>query len=329
MNYRSVAHLNHQIVDWIAELPRDIDLIVGIPRSGLLVGNLLALHLNLPLTDVEGLLEGRLIQTGKRFRHLEPGAFFAEKRKVLVVDDSVFSGREIQRVKKKISEVGLPHTILYAAVYVDSGAQSQVDLHAEVLPNPRVFEWNLMHHKHVLENSCMDIDGVLCRDPASRENDDGPRYEKFLSGADPFYLPTRPVGWLVTCRLEKYRALTEAWLAARGVRYRELVMMDFPDMAARRAANSYASYKAEVYTRTGAIMFIESSLKQARQIADLSEKPVFCMETRDMVYPGTEATRPRPRHILHEDLGSTTRPLLRDVLKLPRAVGRKLKLALK
>jgi len=46
------------------ELGDDIDLIVGIPRSGLLVANLMVLHRNLPMTDVIGLHDGRLTDTG-------------------------------------------------------------------------------------------------------------------------------------------------------------------------------------------------------------------------------------------------------------------------
>lgn len=38
MEYRSIAELNDQVVDWIDALPRDLDLIVGIPRSGMLPG---------------------------------------------------------------------------------------------------------------------------------------------------------------------------------------------------------------------------------------------------------------------------------------------------
>lgn len=57
MNYRSIVNLNSDIKKWIPELPNGLDLIVGIPRSGLLVANLLALHLNLHITNVEGLIE--------------------------------------------------------------------------------------------------------------------------------------------------------------------------------------------------------------------------------------------------------------------------------
>ena len=44
MNYRSVASLDRLVLEWLCRLPRDLDVIVGVPRSGMLVANLLALH---------------------------------------------------------------------------------------------------------------------------------------------------------------------------------------------------------------------------------------------------------------------------------------------
>ena len=48
MNYRSIADLNHTILKQLHMLPRDFDLVVGVPRSGMLPANLIALYLNLP-----------------------------------------------------------------------------------------------------------------------------------------------------------------------------------------------------------------------------------------------------------------------------------------
>ena len=36
MNFRNISQLSDQILDWSKRLPRDIDVVVGIPRSGLL-----------------------------------------------------------------------------------------------------------------------------------------------------------------------------------------------------------------------------------------------------------------------------------------------------
>ena len=44
MYYRNIADLNRVILKRLNILPRDFDLIVGIPRSGMLPANLLALY---------------------------------------------------------------------------------------------------------------------------------------------------------------------------------------------------------------------------------------------------------------------------------------------
>ena len=318
IHYRSVADLNNQIIAMSSRLPRDIEVVVGVPRSGLLAGSLLALHLNLPFTDVEGLIEGRVFTSGARLSGQKQENLkldlLRETRTALVVDDSVYAGNQFRLTRAQLEAAGLPHKLYYAAVFIRPNAEEHVDVFGDYVPTPRMFEWNFMHHKH-LALTCMDIDGVLCRDPLKHENDDGHKYNTFLSCADPLYLPTRPVGWLVTCRLEKYRAQTEAWLARHGVQYGELVMMNHPSQEARRAAGNHGEYKAEVYTRTGAQMFIESSIRQAVTIADLTDKPVLCMDTREMVLPGV-----RPGSLVKPKLPAKT---LSDVLTTAKKRVRK------
>ncbi|MBK5188824.1 MAG: hypothetical protein JJD97_11320, partial [Gemmatimonadaceae bacterium] len=284
MEYRTVAQLDDAVVSWLAELPRDVDIVAGIPRSGLLVANLLALHLNVPMTDVAGLVEGRVIQSGARFKGSDPRQFLTKPRHVLVVDDSVCSGSAMQKVRAQLAAAALPHRLSYAVVYMAPEARldGHVDLYREIVPMPRVFEWNLMHGT-VLANSCMDIDGVLCLDPTDEENDDGESYLRFLRDTPALLLPTAPVGWLVTSRLEKYRAQTEEWLARHRVQYGELRMMQYPDMAERRAAKAYARFKSDIYVETGAWLFIESSDALAPQIAQLSGRSVFSTKTREML----------------------------------------------
>ena len=176
------------------------------------------------------------------------------------------------------------HEIHYAAVYVAPNTEGLVDLHREVVPMPRFFEWNLMHHRN-LEQCCMDIDGVLCADPSQEENDDGPEYRRFLQNALPFMIPSARVGWLVTCQLEKYRALTEQWLARQRVQYTKLVMLNLKSKEERVAANCHARFKADVYKRTEATLFIESSMAQAIEIARIAGKPVCCTETHELIQP--------------------------------------------
>ena len=305
MNYRSIASFNQRIIQWMGDLPRDITVVVGIPRSGLLAANLLALHRNLPLTDVDRFIEGKLIQTGERYGGSSIDSLLSTRQTALVLDDSIASGTQMNLIKAKINAAWLPHTVYYGAVYALSGSKQFVDFFAEIIPIPRVFEWNVMHHD-ALQNFCLDIDGVLCVDPTKEENDDGKNYENFLRNAAPLIIPTKPINALVTCRLEKYRALTEAWLAKHGVQYDELHMLNLPTKAARVAANAHAKYKAGIYKDLRAPLFIESSLTQAVDIARFSGKAVLCIETGEMITP------------------SKADEILQTTLDLPKRLRRKL-----
>ena len=121
-------------------------------------------------------------------------------RKILVVDDSVNTGHEMQPSRDLIAASKTKHDCLFAAAYVRGRSAGLVDISFEICETPRLFEWNLLHHSY-LEYAMLDIDGVLCVDPMEEENDDGPRYLRFLEGASSLLLPTVPVG-AVTCRLE-------------------------------------------------------------------------------------------------------------------------------
>lgn len=301
MNFRSVSQLSSQVLAWAKKLPPEIEVVVGVPRSGLLAANFLALYRNLPLTDIEGLLDGRCLASGYTRDVAIEGApskggtgegILARPREILIVDDSVFSGGTMQRIRERVEAAKLPHRVRYAAVYVKPGHTDAVDFHCEVLHAPRVFEWNVLH-SHPLTNACLDMDGVLCHDPVPEENDDGERYLNFLRAVRPLLRPTAKIGWIVTSRLEKYRAETEAWLHRHGVEYGELVMLDYADGATRRRFNTHSAFKADVFRNTGAELFIESSVRQAYEIANLAEKDVLCIDTMQMIRPGG-APLPRP-----------------------------------
>ncbi len=316
MNYRSIAQLSDQVLTWSRHLHQDFDLIVGVPRSGLLVANLFALYRNLPFTDVEGLFEGRVLATGRRFladsAQAEPG----KRLKVLVLDDSVWGGRTMQELKERIAAASLPHKVCYGAVYVRPGAEQHVDFYCEVLEVPRIFEWNVLQSRKLV-NFCLDIDGVLCSRPSKEARQDSSRYEEFLATAPPLFLPTKKVGWLVTSRSEKYRALTEEWLARHAVEYGELIMRE---NGAPRISDAHGVVKAEAYRRTGAELFIESSLTQSLQIANLSLKPVFCVDTMQIVYP---MSTPRDRFGTATSESRKQR-LAKSLRKRLRAAGQKI-----
>lgn len=325
MQYRSIADLNRDVVEWSDRLPGDLDLVVGIPRSGLLAATMLALHRHLPLTDVTGLLEGRLLGGGRRMAGLEDRDVVAEARHVLVVDDSVHSGRSLAKERERLEGHPLSSRVSWGAVYVARRRPPDgLDFWHSVVPMPRAFEWNVLHHKR-LPDACMDIDGVLCRDPDDRENDDGEGYQRFLADVPARLVPAGEVGWLVTNRLERYRPETEAWLHEQGIRFRNLLMHPADTAEERRAAADHAEHKARVYRETGAWLFIESDLRQAHRIADLSRKAVFCTDVREMVFPGVPTgSSPRAHHRVLWQVPTELGRLRRRSRRVGRRIARRL-----
>jgi len=135
-----------------------------------------------------------------------------------------------------------------------------------------------------IQKSCFDIDGVLCVDPTEAENDDGEKYRAFLRDAKPLYIPRYKIYALVTSRLEKYRGETEEWLAKHGARYERLYMLDLPSKEERIRLNMHAKFKAKVYKELRETsLFYESETSQARQIARLTKKAVFCVATDELI----------------------------------------------
>ncbi len=277
MNWRSLADLTRLIE---AQFPRaraaKADVVVGIPRSGMLAAAPIALLLDLPLTDVAGFCDDRLWK-----RNHARDAHGASR--VLLVDDSVNSGKAMGAAVEILRRHRPDVKICRLAVFAKPESTGAVDLYFDLCPGPRVFQWNLWRHIK-LDRMAFDIDGVLCRDPTKEENDDGPKYARFLETVEPWHLPKRPVGWIVTSRLEKYRALTEGWLARHGVQYRQLVMLDLPSKAARLELQPTIGFKAGVYRELpDARLFVESSHKKARGIARVSGRPVLSVEGWELI----------------------------------------------
>jgi uncharacterized HAD superfamily protein len=279
MNYRSINDLNHTILNKLHLIPRDIDLIVGVPRSGMLPANLLALYLNLPYTDIHSFMNGFIYKSGARKQ------FFSEKdyKKILVVDDSIASGSAIKECKKDLAHLESTFDIKYCAIYYTPEKGNLADYALEAVSTPRYFQWNIFNHTS-LEKACFDIDGVLCVDPSDEQNDDGTLYKSFLLDASPLFIPGSKIGTIVTSRLEKYRKETETWLNRNGVHYDKLVMLDLPDMKARQKANNHAGHKAKEYQSINYDLFVESDLVQAIEINRITKKPVFCTENFEMIY---------------------------------------------
>lgn len=264
MKYVTYTQLVKDVVAWSAKLPQDIDAFCGVPRSGLLVANLLALHRNGALIDLDGCIMG----AGQRYK--ERGI-----NKIMLVDDSLLSGRSFAKARKQCAFTPNYEGVMYIA------PGKTIQYYYATIPVPRIFEWNVFHG-YWIKQALVDIDGVVCRDPTSKENDDGANYLHFLEYANPRYIPTVTIDCFVTNRLERYRPQTEAWLQKHGIKYNKLIMHPARTKAERVREGDHASRKALIYRQSKAPLFIESSERQAKIIFETVEKPVLCVDTNEL-----------------------------------------------
>lgn len=255
----------------IRALPWDV--IVHMPRSGTIPASLIATHLNAPFASVEEFCAG-MIYT----RRTNAG----EAKRILLVDDSFRSGAQmadaIARILSAKPDTKITTLAIYRAPAPEEGVKAKLDMALCDEPDgDYAYPWFFWKSKRA-KDYAIDFDGVLCRDATAAEDDDGEAYLNFLRKAQPKHLPTHPVGAIVTARLEKYRLPTEAWLVQHRVHFSRLIMGPWASNRERRG--QAGAWKGEVYKGLRQKLFIESSEAQARTIAKVSGKTVWCVDTQ-------------------------------------------------
>lgn len=277
INYRSVMDMDKLIRKSIGIIPPDVDLIVGIPRSGMLPATILSLLLNKPLVDINVLVNEENIIKNDMSERIKAYSYNIDTyKKILVIDDSCNSGSSIEKAREKLKKYEGRAEFLFGCIYATHESKNYVDLYFEIVNLPRVFEWNIMNHS-ILKKACLDLDGVLCIDPTKEENDDGEKYVEFILNAKPLFVPKVSIGYIVTSRLEKYRRETEVWLEKNGIKYEHLYMLDLDTKEERIKLNAHSNYKSLIYSGLDAKLFIESDEKQAEEISKNTNKDVYCV----------------------------------------------------
>ena len=287
MKYITLSDLSDTIRKNIWKIPRDIDFIIGIPRSGTICASILSSYLNVPYIDVDAYIAGLTPYGGLRLDYFKNTHI--NTNKVLVIDDTVSSGRSMSVVRERLSHVkGVD--FIFGCVYLEGTGENMVDLYLE---DVRMFtdnfttfvyyEWNIFqHHESVMSCCLYDFDGVFCPDPPDDRKEH--EYLKYIKNAPPLFIPHTRIGGIITFRIEKNRRLTEGWLQSHGIRYKELRM--FPAYTREERSRSGISperFKGEYYKCNRKYkLFVESSADQAPRIAKIAGKPVYCVETNKL-----------------------------------------------
>jgi len=262
--------------EWLKSFPTQYDIIVGIPRSGMLIANVIALRLGKPLTTPDLFAQRQFWLSAKAKKHPD----YTKSMKVLLVDDSINSGRTMQRNIKLMRTAGIPFDVTRAALIVSTEKKPKVDLYYKYIKHPRVFEWNMLHRKIASYTEkgklAVDMDGVLCENCPPNIDIVESEYKKWIRTAKPYLIPSFEIDAIVTCRLEKYREATEKWLKDNNVMYKELILWDIQSKKQRRGR--WAKHKIDALLRIKPHLFWESNLKQANQIWEATRIPVLCTD---------------------------------------------------
>lgn len=322
--FKSYADLAKTLHSHLPEISaQKFDLIVGMPRSGMVPAYIIALDLNIAVCSFDEFINNSIgSRTGGR--HIKGNIINPhDAKKVLIVEDSYNTG---ERLRARIGALPkeLHKKVTTLAVYSATDTP-HIDMYLELVPQPRVFEWNILHHEGITGYTCYDLDGVLCEDPTDEQNDDGSKYMEFIKNARPKYIPTYRIKTIVTSRLSKYKTETEAWLARNGVEYDNLVMLEGYTAEERRSMGIHGSFKAAEYVKDDYLLFIESNYRQALEINRLTGKPVYCIDANVMIdEPKIDSISDTPQDtIAHLKRFANRYAVLRTTLQIPYKGARK------
>ena len=276
LKFVSVESATIWTLDWVKSFPHGYDLIVGIPRSGLFIASLIAVKLGRPLTTPDLLQQGKFWHSKK----VKNRPDIRQIDRLLLVDDSIDSGRTMDEAIDTIRAVNPDVEIARAGLIVREEARALADLYHQIVSPPRVFEWNLLHRKlgSHMEHGCLavDLDGVLCADTLETADEDETAYLERLRSARRYLVPAFEIDCVITGRSENYRPQTEAWLSENGVRYKELIMRDLPSI--KGSDDQFARYRIDRLLRLKPDMMWASNWDEAQSIWRETRIPTLCTD---------------------------------------------------
>lgn len=287
MKYITINDLNNTIRKNLWKIPHDVDFVIGVPRSGMLCATIISEFLNVPLVDSDSFASGAKPTGGNRLTfHKESGN---GRKKVLVVDDTIFGGTSNREARRLLKPFEDECTFVYLVVYLEGTASNLIDIYLEDIRQhrldatiPVLYEWNIFHHyERYTTKFIYDFDGVLCVNPPNERNEK--IYLDYIKHATPLFIPSTKIGEIVTYRLIKNKEISENWLREHGVSYGKLTMFDAQTWDENKSGISPERMKGDYYKQQDwAILFIESDDSQARKIFEISGKPVYCVDSNKL-----------------------------------------------
>lgn len=147
MVYVSQNDLNNCIKNNLYKIPDDVDLIVANPRSGINPAIIISLLKNLPICDLSVFESNNIYSCGttKQTNFIKT---IDEAKKILIVEDSSYTGKSLERIKEKIPSKYIKKCVVLT-IFVNKKTKDLTDIYFQEINHSRIFEWNLFHHKYL------------------------------------------------------------------------------------------------------------------------------------------------------------------------------------
>lgn len=283
MYYKSYSDLINDIKAGFSLLySHHFDLVVGIPRSGMIPAYMISLGLNVNCTTVQAFIKNEELSHGSTRKAANKIRFPQEASRVLLVDDSIQSGSSLKGILNEIPPE-LKTKITSLVVYGVESVRTDVDIILKRVPLPRMFEWNIFHHSKFSE-FCIDMDILVSLNPEYKY---GPNDRFKLEKT--FILPNNNFHSLVTGIPEEYRKKTEQWLMSQNIKFDNLIMYKANNAEGEIGTNNHKNsyyHKAVYYKQSNLLLYITNDPLLAKAICEIATKPVFCAKNNTMYNPG-------------------------------------------
>lgn len=282
--YKGYKELAEDIAKNIYKVSEEnFELVVGIPRSGMIPAYMLSSYLNIDCIDLDGFINNVPLQHGITRKTKYNLSYPHNANMILLVDDSIFSGESMKSAISKIP-VSLRDKTIPLAVYGTKNSDSTGTISLEIIKGKKLFEWGIFHNS-LISKTCFDMDGVLCEDLELKQDYRHSDYIQAIKTVKKKFHPTGKIHSIVTNRKEEYRSETITWLNNNDISFDNLIMLSCKD---RNKIDPSIDHKAKYYRASkDCLLFIESNNSQAEKICIHSGKPVFCTDTSRFFSPNS------------------------------------------
>lgn len=262
-NYSKMNTVTDDVVEWCKSISSDFDVVVAIPRSGLIAGSIISTYFGKPLSTPEMIIENKKWMSKKA----DNSNFY---NRILLVDDLLWTGKQMNEVREQLRTKLPTINIRCAALYINESLTNEVNLFYKTVPDNSLChcDYNLMHARP--GKIAYDLDGVLCFDWDNISN-----YENHLCTVKPYRIPVYEIDCILTARLEIYRPVTEQWLKDHDVKWKKLYMRNTENQ-------DVVQFKSEILLKENPEIYVESHPFYADLIHKETGLTVVCTDNNTM-----------------------------------------------